>query len=303
MEITQLHYFKIVAKYESFTKAAEELHITQSALSRSISQLEKDIGLPLFARKRGGKISLNHDGIFFLKHVIQILNTLENTVASMNEIAGLERGIINIALAETIFIKNVIYQFLVDYPNVRLNCRLQSNEQMVNCLKNGTINFALCKTPIPDPDLIWQSLFTDRMTVVVPFHHPFAGKKSVCLNELRQEHFIISNLGYDMDSEFLTMCGLAGFKPYIVYEGSGEDLCGSLVQQGVGIMIVPFSVSLGVQMMGFAKDAVVSIPLSDDFARSEIGIVLKRGQFQSEAALLLYERIVEFYSTQRVYNH
>ena len=59
MEITQLTYFKTVAKYESFTKAAMELHITQSALSRSIAQLESEIGVLLFERKKGGKITLN----------------------------------------------------------------------------------------------------------------------------------------------------------------------------------------------------------------------------------------------------
>ena len=62
MEITQLHYFKTVAKFESFTRAAEELHITQSALSRSIAQLENDIGIQLFERRKGGKITLNRDG-------------------------------------------------------------------------------------------------------------------------------------------------------------------------------------------------------------------------------------------------
>ena len=67
MEITQLHYFKTVAKFESFTRAAEELHITQSALSRSIAQLENDIGIQLFERRKGGKITLNRDGRFFLR--------------------------------------------------------------------------------------------------------------------------------------------------------------------------------------------------------------------------------------------
>ena len=95
MEITQLTYFKTVAKYESFTKAAMELHITQSALSRSIAQLESEIGVLLFERKKGGKITLNNDGRFFLQHVIQMLNGLDNTVAAVKERAGLERGVIH----------------------------------------------------------------------------------------------------------------------------------------------------------------------------------------------------------------
>ncbi len=253
MEITQLHYFKTVAKYENFTRAAEELHITQSALSRSIAALEDDIGIQLFERKKGGKITLNRDGKFFLRHVVQVLNTLENTVSAVKEMAGLQRGVVNIALSEFVFLKNVIYEFLLDYPEVRLNCRLQSDEQMKDSLDDGTLNFVVCRTPLDGPSLTWQPLFEDRMTVLLPPGHPLSERKSVHMDELRQEHFIVSNLGFDMSSEMERMCSLAGFSPYIVYEGTGEDLCGQLVAAGVGVMIVPYSINQGVRSMDIDK--------------------------------------------------
>lgn len=296
MEITQLHYFKTVAKYESFTRAAAELHITQSALSRSIAQLEDNIGIQLFERKKGGKLTLNRDGRFFLGHVIQVLNSLENAVSAVQEMAGLERGVVNIAISEFIFIKNVIYDFLLAHPDVRLNCRLQSQEQMRASLDDGTLHFALCKAPIPGADFQWQRLFTDRMSVVLPQGHPLARRTSLRLEELRQEHFIVSNVGFDMSSELVRMCHLAGFEPYIVYEGSGEDLCGLLVSAGVGVMIAPYSISLGKGLMGVDQVSLPSVPLSDDFAESQIGAVSKRGQFQSEAARALYQQIAAFYA-------
>ena len=296
MEITQLHYFKTVAKFESFTRAAEELHITQSALSRSIAQLESDIGIQLFERRKGGKITLNRDGRFFLRYVVQVLNTLENTVSAVKEMAGLERGVVNIAISEFVFVKNVIFDFLREHPDVRLNCRLQSQDQMRASLDDGTINFALCKAPIPGPDLLWQPLFTDRMAVVLPPGHPLSGRKSIHLDELREEHFIVSNLGFDMSSEMIRMCHLAGFEPYIVYEGSGEDLCGKLVSAGVGVMLAPYSITLGVERLGVDMVPIPYIPLADRFAESQIGAVMKWGQFQSEAALALFERISAFYA-------
>lgn len=296
MEITQLHYFKTVAKFESFTRAAEELHITQSALSRSIAQLENDIGIQLFERRKGGKITLNRDGRFFLRYVVQVLNTLENTVSAVKEMAGLERGVVNIAISEFVFVKNVIFDFLREHPDVRLNCRLQSQDQMRASLDDGTINFALCKAPIPGSDLLWQPLFTDRMAVVLPPGHPLSGRKSIHLDELREEHFIVSNLGFDMSSEMIRMCHLAGFEPYIVYEGSGEDLCGKLVSAGVGVMLAPYSITLGVERLGVDMVPIPSIPLADSFAESQIGAVMKWGQFQSEAALALFERISAFYA-------
>ncbi len=294
MEIAQLHYFKTVAKHESFTLAAEELHITQSALSRSIAQLEGDIGIQLFERRKGG-VTLNRDGHFFLQHVIQVLNTLENTVSAVKEMAGLETGVVNISISEFIFIKHIILQFLGDYPNARLSCFLQSNEQARASLDNGTLNFAICKEPIPGPNLEWTPLCRDRMCALLPVGHRFSDRKSLHLAELKEEHFIISNLGYDMSTSFTKMCNLAGFDPYIVYEGNGEDLCGKMVDMGLGIMIAPYSINLGVQKMGVERTPIPNIPLADDFAASEIGIVHRKGQFQSEAAKELRRRVEHYF--------
>lgn len=296
MEITQLHYFKTVAKHESFTLAAEELHITQSALSRSIAQLEADIGIQLFERRKGG-VTLNRDGHFFLQHVIQVLNTLENTVSAVKEMAGLETGVVNISISEFVFIKHIILSFLDDYPNVRLGCFLQSNEQTRISLDNGTLNFAICKEPIPGPNLEWTPLCKDRMCALLPHGHRLSNRKSIHLAELKDEHFIISNLGYDMSTSFIKMCNLAGFEPYIVYEGNGEDLCGRMVDMGLGTMIAPYTINEGVKIMGMNRAAVPSIPLADDFAASEIGIVHRKGQFQSEAAKELRRRIEAYFTS------
>lgn len=299
MEIMQLHYFKCVAEHASFTRAAEALHITQSALSRSIAQLEGDIGLQLFERKRGGRLTLNQNGKFFLTHVIRILNSLENTVSAVKEMSGLERGMVSVAVSEAVFLKNVFYDFLLDHPDVRLNCRLQSDEQMRSCLDDGTLNFAVCKAPIIAPDLNWQPVYRDHMTVMLHAAHPLADRNRIWLHELCGERFIISNLGFDMESLCTRMCNLAGFDPYVVYEGAGEDLSGMLVSAGLGVMITPSSISHGVRNLNvdlINRDRVVTIPLADDFAESEIGIVMKAGQFQSAAALELYDRIIAFYA-------
>lgn len=301
MEISQLHYFKSVAKYESFTRAAEELHITQSALSRSIAQLETDIGFPLFERNKGGRIRLNQNGKFFLYHVIQVLNDLENTVSAVRAMTGLDQGTVNIALSETVFLKNIFYEFLLDYPDIRLNCRLQSNDQMREGLDDGTLNFAVCESPVVGASLDWQHLYTDPMTVIMPVSHPLSGRKSLHLHELCNSHFIISNIGFNMSSLFHTMCNRAGFEPYVIYEGGGEDLSGMLVAAGLGVMLAPYSISSGVRELDIDQTVdstkVVSIPLVDQFASCEVGIAVKQGQFQSDAALALYERIIDYYAS------
>lgn len=305
MEITQLHYFKTVAKYESFTKASQELHVTQSALSHSIAQLEDDIGFSLFERRRGGRITINKDGRFFLAQVVQILSTLENTVSAVREMAGLERGVIYIATSESVFLNTVIYDFLLDYPNVQLNCCLQSPEQMKSSLDDGTLNFVVCRTRLAEAGLTWKPIYEDQMTVMLPRSHSLAGRTGIYLHELSEEPFIVCNLGYDMSSEAVDLCRMAGFEPRVVYKGNSQDLAGMLVSAGLGVLLTPNSISQSLRAFTPAVPGeempekhlnVVCVPLLDDFAKSEIGIVMKSGQFQSEAARSLNERIVEYYS-------
>ena len=296
MEITQLTYFKTVAKYESFTKAAMELHITQSALSRSIAQLENEIGILLFERKKGGKITLNSDGRFFLQHVIQVLNTLENTVSAVKEMAGLERGVVNVALTEAVYITHILHRFILDFPDVRLNCRLQSEAQIKASLDDGTLNFAVSDHPIYGQDLEWSSLYRDQLSVMLPPGHPLCGRKCISAAELSNDRFIISNLGFGMESAVVKLCQQAGFTPRVVYEGTGEELCGQLVSDGIGVMIAPHSINLGRSAAtGVGDPMTAAIPLSDAFAYNEIGIVQKSGQFQSNAALELFRRITDYF--------
>lgn len=295
MEITQLTYFKTVAKYESFTKAAMELHITQSALSRSIAQLENEIGILLFERKKGGKITLNGDGRFFLQHTIQLLNELENSVAAVKERAGLEQGVISMALTEGVYIRHILRRFLLDHPNVRLNCHFRSDRQIKEGLDASTLNFAVSDHQIHGQDLSWSLLCRDPLAVMLPPGHPLSGRQTIPAIALSKEQFIIRNLGTQGESPVIRFCQQAGFTPRVVYEGTEDDLCTQLVSDGVGVMIVPRSIYLGRSDAKGVIPAATAIPLADDFAFHEIGIVQKPGQFQSAAAKDLMRRITEYF--------
>lgn len=295
MEIMQLNYFKAVAQYGSFTKAADVLHVTQSALSRSIAALEQDIGFPLFERK-GNHIFLTMDGQAFLTAAIEALNLLSSSVDATRARAGLEYGAVRIGIAESVFLKNIVRDFLLEHPNVHIFCKILSEGQIQRSLEEGEINFAVTRERPVGPKIQWEEIFTDRMMVRFPPNHPLAERDGVHLSELSAEHFIISNVGYDMQSEIVALCHLAGFHPHITYEGCGEDLAGLLVDDGLGIMLAPYSIGQGVKVLGCAVSHVpAGVPIVDDFASSKIGIATKKGQFQSDAALRLMEMIRSYY--------
>ena len=295
MEMSQLTYFKAVAQYGSFTKAADALHVTQSALSRSIGALEQDVGFPVFERK-GNHIYLTIDGQALLTATIEALNLLSSAVDASRARAGLEHGAVRIGIAESVFLKNIVRQFLWEYPTVHIFCKILSEGQIQRSLEEGEINFAVTRERPVGPKIQWEEIFSDRMMVRFPPNHPLIERDSVYLTELSEDHFIISNVGYDMQSEIVALCHLAGFHPHITYEGCGEDLAGLLVDDGLGIMLAPYSIGQGVKALGNAMSHVhAGVPIMDDFASSKIGIATKKGQFQSDAARKLMEMICGYY--------
>lgn len=167
MEIMQLNYFKAVAQYGSFTKAADVLHVTQSALSRSIAALEQDIGFPLFERK-GNHIFLTMDGQAFLTAAIEALNLLSSSVDATRARAGLEYGAVRIGIAESVFLKNIVRDFLLEHPNVHIFCKILSEGQIQRSLEEGEINFAVTRERPVGPKIQWEEIFTDRMMVRFP---------------------------------------------------------------------------------------------------------------------------------------
>ena len=201
-----------------------------------------------------------------------------------------------IGIAESVFLKNIIRDFLLEHPNVHIFCKILSEGQIRRSLEEGEINFAVTRERPVGPKIQWEEIFSDRMMVRFPPDHPLAGRDGVHLSELSEDHFIISNVGYDMQSEIVALCHLAGFHPHITYEGCGEDLAGLLVDDGLGIMLAPYSIGQGVKRLGNALSHVpAGVLLVDDFALSKIGIATRKGQFQSDAALRLMEMIRSYY--------
>jgi DNA-binding transcriptional LysR family regulator len=298
MELAQMRYFQVMAKYESFTRASEELNITQPALSKSMAKLENELGAQLFERN-GNHIVLSWIGKQFLRHCNQALLSVNNGIREIKDICGLDLGSVRISVSENIFIKHVIYDFLSRFPDASLSCQLQSTEQMRDALENGSIDFSISTALVPGEDIVWQPLYNDALTVLMSTEHPLANKEKLYLEELANERFVLGNLGYGMDSYINTLCEKAGFKPDIRYEGYDPDLAGMLIDIEKSVLLTPRSITVGVRAAKIFNPGTVVIPIADDIPNQVIGIAAKQGHFQSKAALEFYDRVTSFYSSQK----
>ena len=298
MEIMQLRYLKEVARQESFTRAAELLHITQSALSKSIAKLEDEVGVKLFERD-GNRIHLNPFGKAILRSSDQALVDLENGLKQVREMAGLEQGTVRVGVGPEVFIKHLVKDFLLRHPNVSMTCLLHSPEQMTANLEAGTMDFVVTTDPVTGSGINWEPIYLDELTVLMSERHPLSGRTSIFLEELANDRFVISNMGPGMRSNAYELCRKAGFEPKVLYEGYDTEMTGELVAQGAAVMITPRSITEGVRrfMGAHAPKPAVGVPLADAFTHREIGIAAKQGHFQSAAALAFYEIIVNYFTS------
>ena len=202
---------------------------------------------------------------------------------------------IQLALNEGIYIRHILRRFLLDHSNVQVNCTFLSDEQIKVGLDDCTLNFAICDHQIYGQELEWTPLCRDPLAVMLPPGHPLITRRSIAAEELREEKFIIRYLGTERESPVIRLCQKAGFTPRIVYKGTEDDLCTDLVADGVGVMIVPRSLYLG-RSDAKGHTCTAAVPLSDDFALHEIGIMRKPGQFQSAAAQELLARISSYFA-------
>lgn len=296
MDISQLRNFNYVAYFSSFSRASEALHVTQSAMSRSIQRLEKELGFLLFERKRGGRVILTWEGKYFHEHVNRILNELDQTVLEIRNSSDLTRGIVNLCVDSTIHIDSVIRDFLFRNPEVQFSFSYGNTEDIQHGLSSGNFQLAVMRGPIVGEHINWHPVFEDRLTVLLSKSHPLANEKSISLSQLDGEHFFVHSEGGKSENMTLPACLRAGFRPHIVFEGLGGEVTCQLIGRGFGVTLVPHSINLSLFRSPTASNASLSIiPLSDSFAVSTIALATSSQYFLSAASLILFREIESYF--------
>jgi DNA-binding transcriptional LysR family regulator len=236
MELLQLRYFQTVARTEHMTKAAQELHIAQPALSKTISRLEADMGVPLFDR-HGGRIRLNTFGKLYLDKVERALRLLEEGQKEINELAGLEHGSIHLATSTLDPLSEPLSRFLAEHPDVNFQISQAGTDEMMKMMELGEVD--LCFTSMDMEQSEWSQVTVLREDVylAVPQGHRLAVHSSINLNELENEAFIGYKENFifqQMNDKFLKE---AGITPRYVCRVDDPPAIASLVRAGLGVAL------------------------------------------------------------------
>lgn len=211
----RLAHFESVARHEHVTRAAQELGVPQSTLSRAMVRLEQDLGVALFARK-GRTVSLTPAGRTFLGSAERALAEVEKAADSVRADADPATGKVAFGFLHTMGSETVpalIRAFRVDHPRVRFQLVQNYGEAMIERLRAGGLDLCLT-SPVPDaPDLVARRLDEQRLRLVVPEDHRLATRRRIRLAEAADEKFVTLEPGYGLRRITDDLCTEAGFTP------------------------------------------------------------------------------------------
>lgn len=235
MELLHLRYFQTVARTEHMTKAAKQLNIVQPALSRTITSLEKELGVELFTRT-GKSIKLNSNGKLFLETVDEMLYTLEKGKKKLFDISKqseLEIKLLVSAGSNTL--SNLIVQFKKVYPDVtfKLHQHISSN------LDIHDFDFHISSSFEEIKNTTSITLLEEELLVCIPSNHHLSNKTNIFLEELSNDNFISfeSNKPFRQISD--TLCLNAGFTPHVTFESDVPSIVRELISAGLGVSLIP----------------------------------------------------------------
>lgn len=237
MELRQIRAFVTVAKERNFTRAAEQLHIAQPAVSIAIGKLENELDLTLFSR-RGKQVTLTAEGEVFLRHAERILTNCSAADQEMTELKGLARGEVRIGIPpmmSSYYFPRVIRDFRTRYPYLQLSVLGEGAARIQRMIASGEIDMGVVAGSNLPGGLQSRCFLREEIVACVPSDHPLAAREKIRREELLAEPLILFKKGYYMRE--LTdelMRDLVG-EPQVVFETNLFSLVRSLVREGVGV--------------------------------------------------------------------
>lgn len=291
MELRHLRYFVAVTERKGFREASRFLHVSQPAISKSLTQLEQELGVNLFARS-GRTVRLTPQGEVFYKETLLTLKQSDHAAEAVQRAARGEFGSLVLAfcgVATYGFLPRIVQQYKEVQPGVQLMLREMNPPRQELAFLQGEIDVGITRLPFSKklaPDLEVKSILREPLVVAVPTAHLFAGKK-LKVEHLSEEPFILLQRDgaptvYDA---ILGLCQRSGFAPKIASEADLMHTLFTLVAAGQGIALVPACV------MNLRPVGVRFLRLQHDDYKADL-ILAWRKDSQS-ATLQSFVRLVE----------
>ncbi|GAA5165452.1 LysR family transcriptional regulator [Amycolatopsis dongchuanensis] len=268
MELQQMRYVLAVAETNSFTRAAERCLVVQSALSRQIAALERELGARLFDRT-SRHVRITPAGQAFVAAARESLNAAERAVADVAAVTGEVRGRLALGLIPTVAavdIPDALSRFRARYPQVQLNIRVGGSEELTEQVRQGRIEVAFLGLPTTarPAGVNARELARDRLVAVVAPDHPLAGEPAVNLARLSTETFIDLPPHTPARAQSDEAFAAAGLSREVAFEVTTADfMMARLVRKGLAIALLP--AAYVPQLTGVATIEITDAPVRVEY--------------------------------------
>ncbi|MDY6294711.1 MAG: LysR family transcriptional regulator [Schwartzia succinivorans] len=295
MLLKQIQYFMAVAQTRHFTRASEQMYVSQSALSQQITKLENDMGVILINRL-SHPIELTKAGEEFAKYGADVLTAVENLQEHMQTWQSTGRSTLHIGMITglgNLPLADILAKFNTEHSDIKLTLATQLSKALCEQLENGTLDLAIIAAPrdIEKYDFNIIPLQQDPFVVILPAGHPMAKNKVFDLAKASKERFIFPtkpNVSLDV---FMEECKAAGFEPNIASFANDPGRRIDMVEAGLGIALISKS---GLSYY-LKNQKIAALPLKKPFYKN-IVVARKKGVHKFPALCAFWNYVQQFAS-------
>ncbi|MCD8879394.1 LysR family transcriptional regulator [Staphylococcus kloosii] len=290
MEIRQFNYFMTVAKLGSFTKASQQLHVSQPALSKTIKTFETELNVELLDRS-DRRVKLTDSGEIVYNHGIKIFDTLSSLTSNLNDNSTLKSGNIKIGLPSLIgimFFPSMIKGFSSAYPHITTELTEEGTNKVMRLVEEGELDCGIAMLPVDATKFDVFRLTKDRLMLFLQKSHHLAQRSEISLSDIKNEPTILFTEDFTMYDRIIQECNNFGFKPNIAYQSAQWDFIKDMVENNLGITFFPESLNRKID-----HDKITSVAITQPHIYWEVGLIVKKDRYRSYATQALIDYITE----------
>jgi DNA-binding transcriptional LysR family regulator len=289
MSSNAIRYFLAVTQAGSFRRAADQLHVSASAINRQISLLERDLGAPLFERSRGrNRLKVTSAGEILLIHARAATSAFEQARAEIEALKGLRTGTVTLGAPESFtheFLPDFLVQFNRDYPGISFRISVATPLALAEQLMRDDVELAMIYNPPVRAGIRIIAQMQRATCIMVRADHPLAKRSSIRLADCAPYPLVMPECGTRARELYDEMLGKAAIKPRWVVTTTSYEMLLSMAAAGLGAAIV------GDYLVSTSKSAEVALIPIRDCPPMVIACCTRAGREFSVAAAVFVERL------------
>ncbi len=282
MDLKSLHCFVEVIRQQSFSAAADKLHLTQPTVSKTIQALEHSLGVPLLYKEAGRKkrrLSATPIGEQVYRHALNLLHERDLLLHAVQDYRQIKTGTlrIGISLLGSRLLTDAFFSFRQAWPGIELSFLEEGSLAIEKALRNNELDVGQLLAPVASDEFDSIPLCDYRLMVLMR-RDALSHNRPLPLRSLHQENFILFGENFSLNQMIQTACRQQGFTPTVVCRTSQWDLLANMVERRMGIALLPEYYTQNMNPQIFA-----AVPLTEPEIHWRLAMAWKRHQRPSPA--------------------